>query len=594
MLMTVSFEATLLPNGYDLNALTRPGVYAVTDPENGPDTGDWYVHVFVAKFSGKARQFQLAWSDVGNTGSTRSFTGTTGWTAWSNVNSGGAADLSNINDLKFDITPTDPVTGEGATYWDAVNHTLVIRTDVTDVIQQVGQEQLIRVFNDTGATLTDGTPVYVSGADASEGRLEVAPAQADDLATARVIGVVTADIADQAHGYVCAIGRVNNIDTSSFSAGALLYLDAASPGGFTATRPSYPNTVVEVGYVVISNATTGAIYVNPHDPEEQEPFDLPADITASTLTGNNNNWNPTGLATANVVRVQSDADGRQISGMQTGAEGRVVALVNIGANTVVLTDEDTNSTAANRFDLGAQYTLQAGAGVILWYDSTSSRWRPLVGRPSDFQNVVLETFTASGTWTKDAGLVAATVIVVGGGGAGGGAAATGANEASCGAGGSAGGIAIESFAAGDLGATETVTIGAAGAGASGTTGGNGGTSSFGALCSATGGAGGTTTTAGAGIAHAFPGSAGVGSGGDLNIRGSQGGIGEAEDGGSIYGGRGADSEYGGGGEITDATGNGSAGQGYGSGGSGAVNGSSQTAKTGGDGTAGIVIVAEYY
>lgn len=102
-------------------------------------------------------------------------------------------------------------------------------------------------------------------------------------------------------------------------------------------------------------------------------------------------------------------------------------------------------------------------------------------------------FSASGTWTKQAGLKFILVEIWGGGGGG----ATAVN----GAGGAGGGFSQKKIAASALGATETVTIGAGG-----TSGGAGGTTSFGAHCSATGGGG-------------SGGSVGAGSGGDLNLNG---------------------------------------------------------------------------
>jgi len=83
----------------------------------------------------------------------------------------------------------------------------------------------------------------------------------------------------------------------------------------------------------------------------------------------------------------------------------------------------------------------------------------------------LQVFTASGTYTKPAGLSAIIVELVGGGGAGG-----DGGTATEGAGGGGGGYSRRRLAAAAVGVTETVTIGAAG-----------GTTSFGSLLSATGG-----------------------------------------------------------------------------------------------------------
>jgi hypothetical protein len=87
--MFPALEATQIVDGYNLNVLTKPGIYVVTNPTNGPGTGTWYITVYVARTSaGNARQFQLAWADAGNTGSTRSFTGVSGWTSWQTIAGG--------------------------------------------------------------------------------------------------------------------------------------------------------------------------------------------------------------------------------------------------------------------------------------------------------------------------------------------------------------------------------------------------------------------------------------------------------------------------------------------------------------------------
>jgi hypothetical protein len=100
------------------------------------------------------------------------------------------------------------------------------------------------------------------------------------------------------------------------------------------------------------------------------------------------------------------------------------------------------------------------------------------------------------------------VIVIGGGG-GGGTRGNSGDSCSPGAG---GGAAIKWIAAGSIGATETVTIGAGGAGASGSgDGSDGGNSLFGAHCTGGGGGGGKGS--------ATPSIGGIGTSGDLNFRG---------------------------------------------------------------------------
>lgn len=180
------------------------------------------------------------------------------------------------------------------------------------------------------------------------------------------------------------------------------------------------------------------------------------------------------------------------------------------------------------------------------------------------------TFTSSGTWTKDAGLKYVIVEVQGAGGRG----------DSCGGGGS-GAYSRKTILASALGATESITIGAASVGS--------GNTSFGThvTCGNGGNASGDTG-----------GSAGTASGGDFNLNGQAG----QEGFGSLGGGAGGSSFLGFGGPYT-APGNatntrgGLSGSGFGAGGAGnadATDGSPDASGGGGNGTAGVVIVTEYY
>ena len=97
------------------------------------------------------------------------------------------------------------------------------------------------------------------------------------------------------------------------------------------------------------------------------------DITPTALAANTDNWAPTGLATASVIRV-SASGAFQLTGITGGVDGRVLTLLNVGANTITLMN-DVTSTAANRFLLGANLSVAANQSVTLLYDATASRWR---------------------------------------------------------------------------------------------------------------------------------------------------------------------------------------------------------------------------
>jgi hypothetical protein len=104
------------------------------------------------------------------------------------------------------------------------------------------------------------------------------------------------------------------------------------------------------------------------------PLKLSGDITPAQLTADTNDWAPTGLATAAVIRASTDAS-RNLTGLTGGADGRLLYLANVGAQDLVLKDESASSAAANRFALTADLTLTPDMVVALLYDGTSSRWR---------------------------------------------------------------------------------------------------------------------------------------------------------------------------------------------------------------------------
>lgn len=94
----------------------------------------------------------------------------------------------------------------------------------------------------------------------------------------------------------------------------------------------------------------------------------------STLTGAQNN---VVLAAATVIFRWNGASTATFTGLDSGVDGRIVIIVNVATTNLILNDEDALSTAANRFALTGNLTLRADQGVLLCYDSTSSRWRAL-------------------------------------------------------------------------------------------------------------------------------------------------------------------------------------------------------------------------
>ena len=99
--------------------------------------------------------------------------------------------------------------------WNANDLTFDIDTG-TDVVIQVGQELLVKVRNVTGSTILNGSVCRITGASGSRPTIELA--QANTYANINgVVGIVTADILNNAVGFATVHGIVRNLNTSAFT-----------------------------------------------------------------------------------------------------------------------------------------------------------------------------------------------------------------------------------------------------------------------------------------------------------------------------------------------------------------------------------------
>lgn len=119
---------------------------------------------------------------------------------------------------------------------------------------------IIQVRNTTGATLTKGTLVYISGATGQIPTVSKALATSD-ATSAQTLGMISADLANNTNGYVTIIGLITNINTSAFTDGQQLYLSGTTAGTYTSTKPVAPIHLVYAGVVEYAHATQGKIFV---------------------------------------------------------------------------------------------------------------------------------------------------------------------------------------------------------------------------------------------------------------------------------------------------------------------------------------------
>lgn len=269
-------------------------------------------------------------------------------------------------------------------------------------------------------------------------------------------------------------------------------------------------------------------------------------------------------------------------------------ITNKGAGLLTITPTTSTINGA------AVYTVPVGNSIRVVSDGTNYQ---VVGATSHVVSVVFQVFNSTATYTPTPGMLYADSECVAGGGGGGSVANQTGTNTGAGGGGGAGSYCRSRLTAAQIGASKTVTIGAAGAAgtAPGGAGGAGGQSCIGGAACATpilltnGGAGGASGINGGGTGGGAGGAIGTG---DFCIAGGPGGFGM---GGTIntinyLGGHGGVSFYGGAGAQVSVNGSlaGQAGAANsGSGGSGAVSNSAGVAVNGGAGGAGKCLIKEY-
>jgi len=164
--------------------------------------------------------------------------------------------IDTADSIQFNTSPPAVTPTTGLVWWDEDNQTHAFGLPGGSILQN-GYETLARVVNKTGATLLNGTVVYVNGAQGN--RPTIAKAQADSLATSTVIGICTQDINNNSEGAVALIGELRDVDTSSFSEGDIVYLSASTAGEFTNVAPTSPNYRIKLGVVTTAHATVGKL-----------------------------------------------------------------------------------------------------------------------------------------------------------------------------------------------------------------------------------------------------------------------------------------------------------------------------------------------
>ena len=254
----------------------------------------------------------------------------------------------------LDFTPTTaPTYTEGRVWYDSTEKALAFYNDSSNLAVHVGQDLIFKVINNTGSTIPNGSPVYVTGTSSGQTYPNVALAKADVAATSSVIGLTNGAIANGAIGYVTSQGTIDNVNTGTFTVGQVLYLSPYSAGQLMNTIPPTGITV-QVGVATFINSSTGHIYV-----KQTTPLAVPASIITGTLGVANGGTGATTLtgyvkgSGTSAMTASATIPTTDLSGTVTNAQ-----LANSA-----ITINGTSTSLGGSISVGTVTSITAGTGL---------------------------------------------------------------------------------------------------------------------------------------------------------------------------------------------------------------------------------------
>jgi hypothetical protein len=265
--------------------------------------------------------------------------------------------------VEFDQTPTGTA-GVAVMRWNDTDGTVDLGLKGGNVTLQIGQEQVLRVVNKTATNINlleaNYQAVRVTGAQGQRLKVDLAQATNDAL-SAETIGLVTETINNNQQGFITTSGLVRGINTTgslqseTWADGDIVYLSATTAGRITNVKPSAPNHLVIIGYVVSAHATQGSIFVkvdNGYELDELHNVAISTPLNNQSLVYETSTtlWKNKALTTAEVAdstnkRYVTDANLTVIgntSGTNTGDQTFFNARVQTVSSSATVTATSTN------------------------------------------------------------------------------------------------------------------------------------------------------------------------------------------------------------------------------------------------------------
>jgi hypothetical protein len=178
---------------------------------------------------------------------------------WNSV--GGAAFTQPIDSLFFNTSVPSNNVDTAKMRWDSDLGTVVLGM-YDQVPNELGFKNFWLVKNQTGSTIIKGSIVYANGTVGASGRITIDKFIADGSIEAKyLLGITAHDLTNGEDGYVISFGKIRQVNTDTFAAGAILYPSPTTAGVWTDVEPVAPFIDMPIGFCINSHANNGTIAI---------------------------------------------------------------------------------------------------------------------------------------------------------------------------------------------------------------------------------------------------------------------------------------------------------------------------------------------
>jgi hypothetical protein len=297
---------------------------------------------------------------------------------WNLVGAGGGSFTQPVDSLFFNVGVATNNVDTAKMRWDSDLATVVLGLN-DNVPNELGFKNFWLVKNQTGSAITKGSIVYANGTVGASGRITVAKFIANGSIDAKyLLGITAHDLSNGEDGYVISFGKIRQVNTDTFTAGAILYPSPTVAGVWTDVEPVAPNIDMPIGFCINSSSNNGTIAIrvaSGYDLSELHDVAISSPVENSSLYYKSGLWRDTTAAL--LVSDTASMLANYATKAYADTTGRFYArqdFTNVSSSTLTWTQSDTLIPAGvnvvqvyrnGQILLPSQYTIPTSTSVVI-------------------------------------------------------------------------------------------------------------------------------------------------------------------------------------------------------------------------------------